>query len=140
VTTPTGDALTERFAHEMAGALRAGDVSSRELTAAHLDRAHLVAAQAQLAAARLQTNQLEVQAAGTGGDIRGAEADLSIARRGDHLAHCFDVARPHAARDGEVSVGEARRLGGRLDLVARRLAFVLVVGAIVDDVGDAHRL
>jgi membrane fusion protein (multidrug efflux system) len=43
--------------------------------------AALHAAQAQLAAARLQTNQLEVQAAGTGADIRGAEANLAIMRR-----------------------------------------------------------
>ena len=43
--------------------------------------AALHAAQAQLAAARLQTNQLEVQAAGTGADIRGETANLAIARR-----------------------------------------------------------
>jgi membrane fusion protein (multidrug efflux system) len=43
--------------------------------------AALHAAQAQLAAARLQTNQLEVQAAGTTADIRGAEANLAIMRR-----------------------------------------------------------
>ena len=43
--------------------------------------AALHAAQAQLAAARLQTNQLVVQAAGTGADIRGSEANLAIARR-----------------------------------------------------------
>ncbi len=43
--------------------------------------AALHAAQAQLAAARLQTNQLVVEAAGTGADIRGASADLAIARR-----------------------------------------------------------
>ena len=35
-------------------------------------------AEAQLAAARLQTNQLDVQAAGTGADISGAEANLAI--------------------------------------------------------------
>jgi len=43
--------------------------------------AALHAAEAQLAAARLQTNQLEAQAAGTGADIRGEEANLAIARR-----------------------------------------------------------
>lgn len=43
--------------------------------------AALHAAQAQLAAARLQTNQLEVQAAGTTADILGAEANLAITRR-----------------------------------------------------------
>ena len=43
--------------------------------------AALHAAQAQLAAARLQTNQLEVQAAGTGADIRGEAANLAIAQR-----------------------------------------------------------
>ena len=43
--------------------------------------AALHAAEAQLAAARLQTNQLEVQAAGTGADIRGEAANLAIARR-----------------------------------------------------------
>ena len=43
--------------------------------------AALHAAQAQLAAARLQTNQLEVQAAGTTADIRGAEANLAILQR-----------------------------------------------------------
>ena len=43
--------------------------------------AALHAAEAQLAAARLQTNQLEVQAAGTTADIRGAEANLAITRR-----------------------------------------------------------
>lgn len=41
----------------------------------------LLQAQAQLAAAQLQTRQLEVQAAGTGGDISGAEANLAITRR-----------------------------------------------------------
>ncbi|RIX27382.1 HlyD family secretion protein [Sphingomonas edaphi] len=39
------------------------------------------AAEAQLAAARLQTNQLVVQASGTGADIEGAQANLAIARR-----------------------------------------------------------
>ena len=43
--------------------------------------AALHAAEAQLAAARLQTHELVVEAAGTGADIRGAEANLSIARR-----------------------------------------------------------
>ncbi len=43
--------------------------------------AALHSAQAQLAAARLQTNQLEVQAAGTTADIRGSEANLAIMRR-----------------------------------------------------------
>jgi membrane fusion protein (multidrug efflux system) len=43
--------------------------------------AALHAAEAQLAAARLQTNQLEAQAAGTGADIRGEQANLAIARR-----------------------------------------------------------
>jgi membrane fusion protein (multidrug efflux system) len=43
--------------------------------------AALHSAQAQLAAARLQTNQLEVQAAGTTADIRGAEANLAILQR-----------------------------------------------------------
>jgi membrane fusion protein (multidrug efflux system) len=43
--------------------------------------AALHAAEAQLAAARLQTGQLQVQAAGTGGDIVGARANLSIAQR-----------------------------------------------------------
>ena len=43
--------------------------------------AALHAAEAQLAAARLQTTQLVVQSAGTGADIRGAEANLAIARR-----------------------------------------------------------
>jgi aspartyl-tRNA(Asn)/glutamyl-tRNA(Gln) amidotransferase subunit A len=35
-----GDALTERFAHDLAAALRAGETTSREITAAHLARAH----------------------------------------------------------------------------------------------------
>jgi membrane fusion protein, multidrug efflux system len=43
--------------------------------------AALHAAEAQLAAARLQTNELVVEAAGTGADIRGGEANLAIARR-----------------------------------------------------------
>jgi len=43
--------------------------------------AALHAAEAQLSAARLQTNELVVEAAGTGADIRGAEANLAIARR-----------------------------------------------------------
>jgi membrane fusion protein (multidrug efflux system) len=43
--------------------------------------AALHAAEAQLAAARLQTHELVVEAAGTGSDIRGAEANLAIARR-----------------------------------------------------------
>jgi len=43
--------------------------------------AALDAALAQLAAAQLQTNQLVVEAQGTSGDIRGAEANLEIARR-----------------------------------------------------------
>jgi len=41
----------------------------------------LQTAQAQLAAAQLQTGQLRVQAAGTGGDIVGEAANLSIAQR-----------------------------------------------------------
>lgn len=41
----------------------------------------LHAAEAQLAAARLQTHELVVEAAGTGADISGAEANLAIARR-----------------------------------------------------------
>ena len=44
-------------------------------------RAALAAAEAQLASARLQTSQLVIEAQGTGGDIVGAEANLSIARR-----------------------------------------------------------
>lgn len=44
-------------------------------------QATLHAAEAQLAAARLQTHELVVEAAGTGSDIRGAEANLAIARR-----------------------------------------------------------
>jgi membrane fusion protein (multidrug efflux system) len=44
-------------------------------------RVALLQAQAQLAAARLQTSQLSTQAAGTGADIVGAEADLAIKRR-----------------------------------------------------------
>jgi len=43
--------------------------------------AALHAAEAQLASARLQTKQLEVQAAGTGADIRGEAANLAIAQR-----------------------------------------------------------
>lgn len=41
----------------------------------------LLQANAQLAAAQLSTRQLVVQRAGTGADIRGAEASLAIARR-----------------------------------------------------------
>ncbi|MEO7814096.1 MAG: HlyD family secretion protein [Sphingomicrobium sp.] len=41
----------------------------------------LLQAQAQLAAAELQTRQLGVAAAGTGGDITGASANLAIQRR-----------------------------------------------------------
>lgn len=41
----------------------------------------LLQAQAQLAAAQLQTRQLQVQSAGTGGDIVGEQANLSIAQR-----------------------------------------------------------
>jgi membrane fusion protein, multidrug efflux system len=44
-------------------------------------RVALLQAQAQLAAARLQTSQLSTQAAGTGADIVGAQADLEIQRR-----------------------------------------------------------
>ena len=44
-------------------------------------QAALHAALAQLAAARLQTNQLYVQAAGTGADIAGSQANLSVAQR-----------------------------------------------------------
>jgi len=43
-------------------------------------RVALEQAQAQLAAARLQTTQLRTQAAGTGGDIVGAQANLQIKR------------------------------------------------------------
>ena len=43
-------------------------------------RVALEQAQAQLAAARLQTTQLRTQAAGTGADITGAQANLSIKR------------------------------------------------------------
>ncbi|MES2002542.1 MAG: HlyD family secretion protein [Pseudomonadota bacterium] len=46
-----------------------------------LFRVALEQAQAQLAAAQLQTQQLRVQAAGTGGDIVGAAADLEIKQR-----------------------------------------------------------
>ena len=41
----------------------------------------LMQAEAQLAAAELQTRQLQVQAAGTGGDIAGSQAALAIAQR-----------------------------------------------------------
>ena len=41
----------------------------------------LLQAQAQLSAAELQTQQLRVQASGTGADISGAAADLAIQRR-----------------------------------------------------------
>jgi membrane fusion protein, multidrug efflux system len=41
----------------------------------------LLQAEAQLAAAQLQTRQLEVQATGTGADIRGAAANLAIQQR-----------------------------------------------------------
>src|SRR3954451_18507934 len=41
-------------------------------------RVALEQAQAQLAAARLQTTQLRTQAAGTGGDIVGSEANVQI--------------------------------------------------------------
>lgn len=44
-------------------------------------RVALEQAEAQLAAAELATTQLRVQAAGTGGDITGALADLAIKRR-----------------------------------------------------------
>ena len=44
-------------------------------------RAALAAAEAQLASARLQTSQLVVEAQGTGGDIVGGQANLSIAQR-----------------------------------------------------------
>ena len=43
-------------------------------------RVALENAQAQLASARLQTHVLQTQAAGTGGDITGAEANLAIKR------------------------------------------------------------
>ena len=41
----------------------------------------LMQAQAQLSAAELQTQQLRVEASGTGADISGAQADLAIKRR-----------------------------------------------------------
>ena len=44
-------------------------------------RVALEQAEAQLAAAHLQTTQLRTQAAGTGADITGAQADLEIKRR-----------------------------------------------------------
>ena len=40
MTAATADALTERYAHDLATRLRAGETTSRELTAAHLARAH----------------------------------------------------------------------------------------------------
>src|SRR6478736_9404090 len=40
MTADTADALTERYAHDLATGLRAGETTSRELTAAHLARAH----------------------------------------------------------------------------------------------------
>src|SRR5690349_17910266 len=40
MTGAAGDALTERLAHEHAAALRAGEVSAREIAEAHLARAH----------------------------------------------------------------------------------------------------
>ena len=44
-------------------------------------RVALEQAEAQLAAAELQTHQLRTQAAGTGADISGAEANLAIQQR-----------------------------------------------------------
>lgn len=43
--------------------------------------AALDSAMAQLAAARVQTNQLQATAAGSGGDVSGAQANLAIAQR-----------------------------------------------------------
>src|SRR3954449_8470650 len=40
MTTMTETEPTERFAHEMAALLRAGETTSRELKTAHLERAH----------------------------------------------------------------------------------------------------
>src|SRR6478752_5609569 len=40
MTADTADAYTERYAHDLATSLRAGETTSRELTAAHLARAH----------------------------------------------------------------------------------------------------
>ena len=59
--------------------VKAGDVLFRIEPAPF--QVALQTAQAQLAAAQLQTGQLRVQAAGTGGDIVGEAANLSIAQR-----------------------------------------------------------
>jgi membrane fusion protein (multidrug efflux system) len=61
-----------------------GDVVKRGQVLYKIDpepfRVALLDAQAKLAAARLQTTQLRTQAAGTSGDITGAQANLSIKR------------------------------------------------------------
>jgi len=59
-----------------------GDIVKRGQVLYRIDpepfRVALLDAQAKLAAARLQTSQLRTQAAGTSGDIAGAEANLAI--------------------------------------------------------------
>ena len=54
MTADTADAFTERYAHDLATSLRAGETTSRELTAAHLARpeaaGHLVRREASQAA------------------------------------------------------------------------------------------
>jgi len=66
-------------------AVKTGDTVKRGDVLFRIDpapfRVALEQAEAQLAAAQLQTHQLRTQAAGTGGDIVGAQADLGIQRR-----------------------------------------------------------
>ncbi len=68
-------------------------------------------AEAQLAAAQLQTHQLEVQSAGTGGDIIGAQANLAIAQRAlvrqnELLRQGFTTRSAHDDAYNEVQKGQ----------------------------------
>ena len=63
-------------------------------------RVALEQAQAQLAAAKLQTSQLQTQAAGTGADIVGEQANLAIKRN----------ALGRAAGAAEAGLHDPRRL------------------------------
>ena len=72
-------------------------------------RVALAAAEAQLAAAQLETRLLRTQAAGTGGDIIGSQADLEIKQPHDVAPVGLDQARLHHPRSAyDDAVAEVR--------------------------------
>src|SRR5213075_3125608 len=58
----------------------------------------------------------------------------------ERLAHCLDVGWSHAACDGIMSVIDTCCFRRLFDFIARRLADILAIGAVVDDQRDARFL